>query len=143
MTLVAPRPAAAASASGLSSWKACGARLQCATLTVPVDYSQHGGDQVRIAVARLRATHPDQRIGSLVFNFGGPGDAGTETLPGFAAQIPAEIRARYDLVSFDPRGTGRSRPVECVDDATADRLNAVDPTPNSDADLRAFYDGSN
>ena len=143
MTMVAPRPAAAASASGLSSWKACGARLQCATLTVPVDYSQPGGDQVRIAVARLRATHPDQRIGSLVFNFGGPGDAGTETLPGFAAQIPAEIRARYDLVSFDPRGTGHSRPVECVDDATADRLNAVDPTPNSDADLRAFYDGTN
>ena len=46
-------------------------------------------------------------------------------------------------MSFDPRGTGKSRPVECVDDATADRLNAVDPTPNSDADLRAFYDGTN
>ena len=110
---------------------------------MPVDYSQPDDDQVRIAVARLRATDPNRRIGSLVFNFGGPGDAGTETLPGFAEQIPAEIRARYDLVSFDPRGTGRSRPVECVDDATADRLNAVDPTPNSDADLRAFYDGTN
>jgi pimeloyl-ACP methyl ester carboxylesterase len=143
-TLVAPHPAAAAaSATGLSSWRACGGRLQCATLTVPVDYSQPDGQQVRIAVARLRATNPDKRLGSLVFNFGGPGDAGSETLRGFAEQIPAEIKERYDLVSFDPRGTGRSRPVECVDDATADRLNAVDPTPNSDADLRAFYDGSN
>jgi pimeloyl-ACP methyl ester carboxylesterase len=117
--------------------------LQCATLTVPVDYSQPGGEQVDIAVARLRATKPDQRIGSLVFNFGGPGDAGTETLPDYAAQIPASVRARYDLVSFDPRGTGKSRPVECVDDATADRLNTVDPTPNSEADLRAFYEGTN
>ena len=109
---------------------------------MPVDYSQPDGEQVGIAVARLRATEPDQRLGSLVFNFGGPGDAGTETLPDYAAQIPASVRARYDLVSFDPRGTGKSRPVECIDDATADRLNAVDPTPNSDADLHAFYDGT-
>jgi pimeloyl-ACP methyl ester carboxylesterase len=147
---VSPTPSAAASAgasaadaTGLSAWRSCGSKLQCATLTVPVDYSQPDGEEVDIAVARLRATQPAQRLGSLVFNFGGPGDAGTETLSGFAEQIPAAIRARYDLVSFDPRGTGKSRPVECVDDATADRLNAVDPTPNSETDLRKFYDGSN
>ena len=58
----------------------CGGKLQCATLTVPVDYSQPDGEQVGIAVARLRATQPAERIGSLVFNFGGPGDAGSETL---------------------------------------------------------------
>ncbi len=135
--------ASAAPATGLSSWRSCGDKLQCATLTVPVDYSQPDGEQVDIAVSRLRATQPGRRLGSLVFNFGGPGDAGSETLPGFAGQIPAAIRARYDLVSFDPRGTGKSRPVECVDDATADQLNAVDPTPDSVADLRAFYEGTN
>src|SRR4051794_13765162 len=134
---------AATSGDGLSAWRSCGHKLQCARLTVPVDYAQPDGEQVDLAVARVPATQPKKRLGSLVFNFGGPGDAGTETLPGFAAQIPAEIKARYDLVSFDPRGIGRSRPVECVDDATADRLNAVDPTPNSDAELRAFYDGTN
>ena len=143
----AAAPAAAADTagdtSGLSAWRSCGRRLQCATLTVPVDYSQPDGEQVKLAVARVPASQPKQRVGSLVFNFGGPGDAGTETLPDFVSQIPAEIRARYDLVSFDPRGTGKSRPVECVSDAEADRLNAVDPTPNSDTDLRAFYDGTN
>jgi len=132
-----------APATGLSAWRSCGGKLQCATLTVPVDYSQPDGEQVGLAVARLRATQPARRLGSLVFNFGGPGDAGTETLPGYAQQIPAAVRARYDLVSFDPRGTGKSRPVECIDAATADRLNAVDPTPNSEADLHAFYDGTN
>ncbi len=143
-TTATPASAAptATPATGLSAWRACGGKLQCATLTVPVDYTQPDGEQVDIAVARLRATDPDQRLGSLVFNFGGPGDAGTETLPGYATQIPAAVRARYDLVSFDPRGTGKSRPVECIDDATADRLNAVDPTPSSDADLHAFYDGT-
>jgi len=129
-------------ATGLSAWRGCGGKLQCATLTVPVDYTQPDGEQVDIAVARVRASDPERRLGSLVFNFGGPGDAGTGTLAGYAEQIPAAVRARYDVVSFDPRGTGRSRPVECVDDATADRLNSVDPTPNSDADLQAFYDGT-
>jgi pimeloyl-ACP methyl ester carboxylesterase len=129
--------------TGLSAWHSCGRNLQCATLKVPVDYTQPAGQQVDMAVARVPAAKPDQRLGSLVFNFGGPGDAGTETLPDFAEQIPAAIKDRYDLVSFDPRGTGHSRPVECVNNATSDRLNAVDPTPNSDADLRAFYDGTN
>ena len=148
LAAVAPVPTAAAAAAapsgsnGLSAWRACGKRLQCATLTVPVDYTNPGGEQVGLAVSRLRATDPARRRGSLVFNFGGPGDPGSETLPTFAAAIPSAVRARYDLVSFDPRGTGKSRPVECVDDAQADRLNAVDPTPNSDADLRSFYDGT-
>jgi pimeloyl-ACP methyl ester carboxylesterase len=138
-------PARAASSelgTGLSAWKSCGKALQCAVLRVPVDYTQPEGAQVGIAVARLKATDPSHRLGSLVFNFGGPGDAGSSTLPSFAGEVPAAIRARYDLVSFDPRGTGNSRPVECVSDATADRLNAVDPTPNSDAELQSFYDGS-
>jgi pimeloyl-ACP methyl ester carboxylesterase len=140
-TFGAPAAHATTASSGLSPWRRCG-KLQCATLTVPVDYARPDGEQVDLAVARARATDPDRRIGSLVFNFGGPGDAGTQTLADYAAQIPAAVRARYDLVSFDPRGTGRSRPVECVDDATADRLNAVDPTPNSEADLQSFYDGT-
>jgi pimeloyl-ACP methyl ester carboxylesterase len=130
------------STTGLSHWRSCG-KLQCATLTVPVDYTQPDGEQVKLAIARVRARQPERRLGSLVINFGGPGDAGTETLAAYVSQIPGTIRDRYDLVSFDPRGTGRSRPVECIDDATADRLDAVDPTPSSDADLRSFYDGTN
>jgi pimeloyl-ACP methyl ester carboxylesterase len=146
VALAAPSPpradASTASPGDLSRWTSCGSRRQCATLTVPVDYTQPDGATVDIAVARIRATGPGRRLGSLVFNFGGPGDAGTVTLPGFARDLPAVIRARYDLVSFDPRGTGKSRPVVCVDDQTVDQLNAVDPTPNSDADLRAIYDGT-
>ena len=144
VTIASVTPARAGPSStraGLSAWKACGDKLQCALLRVPVDYTRPDGAQVDVAVARLRATQPKRRLGSLVFNFGGPGDAGTTTLPSFAREIPAAVRARYDLVSFDPRGTGNSRPVECINDRTADRLNAVDPTPNTDAELPSFYDG--
>jgi pimeloyl-ACP methyl ester carboxylesterase len=129
--------------TGLSAWKGCAQHLQCAVLRVPVDYAQPDGEQVAIAVVRHPATDEKHRRGSLVFNFGGPGDAGTSTLPLFVDAVPAEIRARYDLVSFDPRGTGHSRPVRCVNGKTADALNAVDPTPNDDADLEKVYNGTN
>ncbi len=137
-----PPSGATATSTGLSAWKSCGKHLQCAVLVGPgrllAARREAGVDRSRAGAG----PRPRRRLGSLVFNFGGPGDAGTTTLPGFATQIPADIRARYDLVSFDPRGTGSSRPVKCVDNATADRLNAVDPTPNSDADLQSFYDGT-
>ncbi|MFI5053632.1 MAG: alpha/beta hydrolase, partial [Acidimicrobiia bacterium] len=130
---VSPSSAAEA-AGGLSAWRACGAKLQCAMLRVPVDYARPDDEQFGIAVIRHRATDANHRLGSLVINFGGPGDAGTASLPDFVSTVPDEIRARYDLVSFDPRGTGHSRPIQCIDDKTNDALNAIDPTPNSDAD---------
>jgi pimeloyl-ACP methyl ester carboxylesterase len=136
-----PLPTALDTTGGLLAWHDCGSGIQCSTLRVPVDYAHPDGEQVGIAVARHRAS--GVREGALVVNFGGPGDSGTDTLPGFVTQIPAEIRNRYDLVSFDPRGVGRSRPVRCVNGPTNDALSNVDPTPNNDADLQKFYDGKN
>src|SRR4051794_727617 len=52
--------------------------LQCATLSVPLDYSQPQGEQITIGLNRLPALNPEQRIGSLVFNPGGPGGAATK-----------------------------------------------------------------
>ena len=109
---------------------------------MPVDYAAPDGETTRIAVSRQRARDPKHRLGSLVFNFGGPGDPGVSTLRSFAGEVPREIRDRYDIVSFDPRGTGESRPIECISDKVADKLYATDPTPASDAELRAFYDGT-
>ena len=77
-----------------------------------------------------------------MFNFGGPGDPGAESLRGFVADLPHQIQDRYDVVSFDPRGTGGSRPIDCVSDREADQLYAADPTPTTLAGLRAFYDGT-
>ncbi len=125
------------------AWKACGGRFQCATLSVPADYTEPQGEQVRLALTRQRATDTDHRLGSLVINFGGPGDPGSSTLRDFVGEVPSEIRARYDLVSFDPRGIGNSKPIQCIDNRTVEMLLSEDPTPNGPADLRAFYDGTN
>jgi pimeloyl-ACP methyl ester carboxylesterase len=123
-------------------WERCGGGFQCATLTVPVDDADPGAGDVPIAVTRRPADDPDSRVGSLVVNYGGPGDAGTETIRFAADSMPPEIRRRFDIVSFDPRGTGRSRPVDCVDDETFERAWSEDPTPNGLDELPDFYDGT-
>ena len=54
--------------------------LQCGRLAVPLDYAKPDGESLDIAVIRTRATGPGPRIGSLIFNFGGPGASGVDTL---------------------------------------------------------------
>ena len=57
-----------------------GLDLECATLDVPLDYDEPDGDTIEIALARVPATDADERIGSLVFNPGGPGASGIDFL---------------------------------------------------------------
>ena len=59
---------------------------------------------------RLAATDPAQRIGSLVVNPGGPGGSGISYALQARSEIAAPVRARFDIVGFDPRGVGASEP---------------------------------
>ncbi|MGW7454214.1 alpha/beta hydrolase [Streptomyces sp. NPDC054787] len=110
---------------------------QCATLDVPLDYAEPEGETIPIALIRAKARDREHRIGSLVFNFGGPGGSGVTTLPGAAKEYEA-LRARYDLVSFDPRGVGASAPVRCESDKQLDAYYAADSSPQSPAEEQAF-----
>ncbi|MFI9719138.1 alpha/beta hydrolase [Streptomyces sp. NPDC052396] len=129
-------------------WKPCGAPTaaqgggrapgpdwQCGTLRAPLDHTKPHGDTIGIALIRARATDQAHRIGSLVFNFGGPGGSGVAALPQFAPGYRA-LRARYDLVSFDPRGVGESAGVKCLDDKALDAAAQTDTTPENDTELR-------
>ncbi|MFD0266902.1 alpha/beta hydrolase [Streptomyces sp. NPDC127106] len=112
---------------------------ECATLHVPLDYAKPEGETIPIALIRAKALDKDKRIGSLVFNFGGPGGSGISTLPGVAKDYGA-LRERYDLVSFDPRGVGRSVPVLCETDPQLDRYYAQDSTPDTPQEEKSFTD---
>nr|WP_245606602.1 alpha/beta fold hydrolase [Streptomyces himastatinicus] len=85
---------------------------------------------------RAKAADQDKRIGSLVFNFGGPGGSGVSSLPGFGGDYE-KLRSRYDLVSFDPRGVGESEGVTCRSDKEIDAAEAVDGTPDDAAEIKA------
>lgn len=93
-------------------WHSCDDRFQCATAQVPLDYQQPNGPTISIAVIRHLATDQTRRLGSLFFNSGGPAEQIEPFLASYP-QIPAELRARFDIVSFDPRGIGASTPVRC------------------------------
>jgi pimeloyl-ACP methyl ester carboxylesterase len=120
------------------SWAACGtaaagtaAGVQCATAALPMDYQQPQGTQVQIAVARVPAREPTQRIGSLFFNFGGPGAPAVDYLQTAGAGIFSALNARFDIVAFDPRGVGQSAPsIDCrVDQETEGLVPRPAPTP--------------
>ncbi|HEX6352352.1 alpha/beta hydrolase [Actinophytocola sp.] len=100
-------------------WQACSENpaVQCGTVTVPIDYAQPRTGTIEVAVARKPATDPARRIGALFVLPGGPGGSGVEEM--LYGTVPPEIAARFDLVSFDPRGTNRSNPVVCDADLLA------------------------
>ena len=109
--------------------------LQCARLTVPLDYAKSAADTITLGLLRVKASGPGQRIGSLIVNPGGPGASGMEAAAGLSGRIAGTaLGKRFDLVGFDPRGVGASQPeVVCLTDAERDADRAddseVDPSP--------------
>ncbi|MGW2710171.1 alpha/beta hydrolase [Streptomyces sp. NPDC001356] len=109
---------------------------RCATLKVPLDWSRPDGRTIGLALVRARATGGD-RIGSLLFNFGGPGGSGVSTMPYFEPSV-SSLRERYDLVSWDPRGVGASEGVRCRGDREIQAAESVDATPDTPAEEKAY-----
>ncbi|MET9729906.1 alpha/beta hydrolase [Streptomyces sp. NPDC006458] len=113
-----------------------GGDWRCATLEVPLDWAKPEGRTIGLSLIRSKA-RDDDRIGSLVFNFGGPGGSGVSTMPSYAS-IVSSLRERYDLVGFDPRGVGGSEGVRCRDDKDVQAAESVDITPDTPDEERAF-----
>ncbi|TRV76314.1 alpha/beta hydrolase [Streptomyces sp. 130] len=118
--------------------EAPGSEWRCATVQVPLDYAKPKGETIGIALIRKEATDRGKRLGSMLFDFGGPGGSGVSILPR-AASGYAALNSRYDLVGFDPRGVARSSGVRCRDDkAQGKAYQNVDMTPDTAAEEKAF-----
>jgi pimeloyl-ACP methyl ester carboxylesterase len=107
-SIAAPKPKIA--------WSPCNRDLgpfECGTVQVPLDYDTQSGT-ISLSLVRLPATDPSRRIGSLFLNPGGPGGSGVDfTLFAGPFLYTDEVRARFDLVGFDPRGIIRSSAFRC------------------------------
>jgi pimeloyl-ACP methyl ester carboxylesterase len=125
------------------AWDPCGDGAEdweCSTLSVPRDYADPNGVMIDLALTRLPASDPARRIGALVFNAGGPGGASNGFLHQVGMQFfPDEIRARFDVVGFDPRGIGDSGQIDCKVDF--ETYYALDPSPDDAAEQQAWLDG--
>ena len=117
---------AQATPSSPLGWQTCAPPaegFQCATLQVPLDYGDPGVAPISLALIRHQATDPAHRVGSLLWNPGGPGGSGVAGLPELYSYFPAAVRARFDIVSFDPRGIGGSNQLRCF--SSPDQENAL------------------
>ncbi|KAE8380441.1 hypothetical protein BDV26DRAFT_302872 [Aspergillus bertholletiae] len=115
-------------------WSPCTSNpsLDCATLTVPLEYADPAnGALAYIPLTRFNATVPgSQRKGSLLTNPGGPGSAGTDfLLNGAGAGMSNITGGFYDIVSWDPRGTGSARPLLQCFDTAGEETAASDALP--------------
>jgi pimeloyl-ACP methyl ester carboxylesterase len=115
-------------------WDELNDAVDVATLEVPVDYADPDGPRFDLFMARFNALDPDRRIGTLLVNPGGPGFGGTD-LAVFAAQIfDRPLLERFDILGWDPRGTGESDPpIDCIDDYDP-FFTDIDTTPGTDAE---------
>ncbi|GAB3062701.1 alpha/beta hydrolase [Intrasporangium mesophilum] len=113
-------------------WKPCN-QFECATLLVPLDYSHPDpATDLGIKVLRVKAGDQDHRLGSLLINPGGPGASGIDYVAGGASTIGGpQVRRYYDRIGFDPRGVGRSDPIDCLGDRQLDAFLGADATPDS------------
>jgi pimeloyl-ACP methyl ester carboxylesterase len=114
--------------------------IEFGNIEVPIDYDDPSAGSFNLFIARHLATDPDRRIGSLVVNPGGPGVPASDLAIFAAGNYSSDLLARFDIVGWDPRGTGRSTPaIDCVDDY--DRFYASpDITPDDDGERQALID---
>jgi pimeloyl-ACP methyl ester carboxylesterase len=113
--LLAAAPAGLAKAPAVD-WQPCADAdgFDCATYSVPRDYKHPDGRRLDLAVARLPAKDQAHKIGSLFVNYGGPGAAAVATTKAVGADLFGALNDRFDIVAFDPRGTGESQdPIDC------------------------------
>lgn len=126
------------------NWSACDTGFQCATAQVPLDYDQPLGKKIDLAMIKLPASDPSKRIGSLFVNFGGPGASGVDRLilrANWNWLFSPELKSRFDLVTWDPRGIARSAGVRCFPtEAAQQAFYAARPEMPGDASgEQAFY----
>jgi pimeloyl-ACP methyl ester carboxylesterase len=131
-----PTGSTAAPDQGTLKWQACtdpsatDPSLMCTTLTVPLDYSDPGGETIDLALVKAPAT--GKRKGAVLFNPGGPGASGFDPIATSSGTLAAALGIEsLDLIGFDPRGVDRSGGIRCVSDSFRDKHLYIDPTPDT------------
>jgi pimeloyl-ACP methyl ester carboxylesterase len=129
------------------SWEACDDpaviedELECATLTVPLDYAEPDGDTIDLALVRVPASR--SRDGAILTNPGGPGSSGFDFVAYSGTVLRDEMGLdEFDIIGFDPRGVDRSGGLRCLTDAEVDASVYLDFTPDTPAEQELLDDSA-
>jgi len=115
-------------------WKSCYENYQCTDLLVPIDYTKLKTGTFNISVLKYPATG-EKKLGSLIVNPGGPGGSGVDYAYAAEYLFNPAILGAYDIVGFDPRGVGRSKPILCLSDRELDANYASDSKPDNEQEF--------
>jgi pimeloyl-ACP methyl ester carboxylesterase len=123
-------------------WRDCVASgADCAVIQVPFDHDRPELGSFELPLVRHRARVPDLRIGILLVNPGGPGSDGSWIAENPEIYFSDVVVDRFDIIGWDPRGNGDSRPrLDCVDDM--DPYFTLDPSPDDDTERTTLIDGA-
>lgn len=119
-------------------WERCGSGSECATISVPLDYTKPTGKTIELRARRVPARDRGGRIGTLFINPGGPGGSGIEYAGAAGFVLGAPLLRRFDVIGWDPRGVGQSTPVRCLDTAQMDTFVAADGSPDDETEIAAL-----
>lgn len=119
-------------------WERCGSGSQCATITVPLDYSDPTGETIELRARKVPARDRAGRIGTLFINPGGPGGSGVDYAAAAGFVLGAPLLRKFDVIGWDPRGVGQSTPVRCLDTAQMDAFIAADGSPDDEAEVNTL-----
>jgi pimeloyl-ACP methyl ester carboxylesterase len=113
-------------------WEQTEGRVDAGRLTVPLDYADPQGETIDLYVTRHHAD--GDRVGIMMVNNGGPGSAASSMAINATSWFDSALTKRFDVIAWDPRGTGVSDGVaDCIDDSEYDRFYATgDVTPDDD-----------
>lgn len=120
------------------TWEPCEdlSGVLCASIEVPLNYQQPFAITIQIHLAKLPAEK--NKIGSLLFNPGGPGASGISYLAYSQEVFSKNLLENFDVIAFDPRGVGVSNPIDCLTDKELDYFLAFDGTPDTDQEVADF-----
>lgn len=116
------------------AWEPFGDGVEVGTLDVPIDYDDPTGPTFELFLARYNALDQENKIGSLLINIGGPGFGSTDLATVAARVFDRPLLERFDIIGWDPRGTGESDPaIDCIDDYD-EYFAEIDSTPDDPAE---------
>lgn len=114
---------------------------ECGQLAVPFDYDDPNVGSFTLFLTRLPATDGANKIGSVLVNPGGPGFGGSSVAKDAQYYFSSELLDRFDIIGWDPRGTGKSTPaINCIDQY--DEYFGIDSTPETPDEKQAIIDAS-
>ncbi len=110
-------------------------KFECGKMDVPLNWDNPNGENITLSLLRSKATDPQNRIGSLIVNPGGPGGSSLN-LAKDLYNINA-LQSKFDIIGVDPRGVGESTPIKCPISSSFDIT-----FPNNEAEFQSVLQSS-